>query len=86
MYCSGPNDETKVSYTKPAEKKLKALDTKHVTFKLQNDEEPIADNDEAYQVIAEAAPIWRSALNHRIHENRAHLRAATYREFVTTST
>ena len=69
---------------KPAEKKYKQ-DTKHVTFCLQNnpgEQQPGPSNDENYEVIAEAAPIWRSALTHRTHENRAHLRAATYRDFL----
>ena len=75
---------------KPAEKKHK-YDTKHVTFCLQNNPgedpqpQPGPSNDENYEVIAEAAPIWRSARTHRTHENRAHLRAATYRDFLATN-
>ena len=77
-YCRNAN-------AKPAEKKHKLLDTKHVTFCLQNNPEQQpgpSGNDDNYQVIPEAAPIWRSSLTHRTHENRAHLRAAAYRDFL----
>ena len=79
---------------KPADKKQKQLNhgnshTKHVSFVLQNNPDPenvVEAPTEDYQVIPEAAPIWRSSLTHRTHENRANLRSAMYKEFVESDT
>ena len=75
---------------KPADKKQKPLNadshTKHVSFQLQNSSDDpqgvVEAPTEDYQVIPEAAPIWRSSLTHRTHENRANLRSAMYKEFI----
>ena len=86
-----PTSSNESITTKPVDKKHKQNSKqpihaiKHVSFDLQNNPEPEPANpvpDEDYEVIKEAAPIWRSALTHRTHENRAMLRATMYKEFI----
>ena len=88
------SDSVESTSSKPADKKHKQnsnTNTKHVSFSLQNNPDPDPENvvaapAEDYEIISEAAPIWRSALSHRTHENRANLRSSMYKEFIDGDT